>query len=65
MNDRKEQTIAETVQAWEFGLLKFIYDKGIITEDEYLGIRRIVEMQYQLEKSVSYMKNLSILSGYV
>lgn len=50
MNDRKEQTIAESVQAWEFGLLKFIYDKGIITVEEYLGIRRIAEMQYQLEK---------------
>ncbi len=50
MNDRKEQTIAEAVQAWEFGLLKFIYDKSIITVEEYLGIRRIAEMQYQLEK---------------
>lgn len=50
MNDRKEQMIAEAVQAWELGLLKFIYDKDIITEDEYLGIRRIAEEQYALKK---------------
>jgi len=53
MTERKQQTISEAVQAWELGLLRFLYDKGIITEEEYLGIRKIAEMQHQLEKSVS------------
>ena len=50
MTERQQQTVSDAIKAWEIGLLKFLYDKNIITEDEYLGIRRIAEAQYQLEK---------------
>ncbi len=53
MTERKRQTIAEATQIWELGLLRFLYDKGIITEDEFFGIRRIAEEQYEMNKSVS------------
>lgn len=53
MTERKQQTIAEAAQVWELGLLRFLYDKGMITEDEFLGIRQIAEEQYERNKSVS------------
>lgn len=53
MTERKRQSIAEATQIWELGLLRFLYDKGIITEDEFFGIRRIAEEQYEMNKGVS------------
>lgn len=50
MTDRQQQTVAEAVEAWELGLLHFLYDKGIITEEEYLGIRQIAVEHYELKK---------------
>lgn len=46
MNDRKQQTVSDAVHVWELGLLLFLFEKGIISEDEYLGIRQIAEEQH-------------------
>lgn len=53
MTDRKQQLVEEAVQVWELGLLYFLYDKRIITEKEFIGIRGIAEEQFELSKSVS------------
>ena len=49
MTERHQQTVIEAIEAWEIGLLKFLYDKGIITQDEYFGIHKIAKEQYGLK----------------
>lgn len=46
MTDKQQQTIDLAVHFWEIGMLLFLYEKGIITEDEYNGIRRIAIDEY-------------------
>ena len=45
MNEIQKKTAAKAVYFRELGLLRFLYTKGILTENEYLGIRRIAEEQ--------------------
>ena len=45
MNERQQQTISDAVFYWELGLLRFLYSKGILTEQEYNGILAIAEQQ--------------------
>lgn len=49
MTERQKQTVSEAIEMWEIGLLKFLYDKGIITQEEYFGIRKIAKEQYELK----------------
>lgn len=49
MTERQQQTVSEAIETWEIGLLKFLYDKGIITQEEYFGIRKIAKEQYELK----------------
>ena len=50
MTERQQQTVSEAIEVWEIDLLKFLYDKAIITQDEYLGIQEIAEKHYESKK---------------
>ena len=45
MNERQQQTISDAVFYWELGMLRFLYSKEILTEQEYNGILAIAEQQ--------------------
>lgn len=45
MNERQRQTIQNAALIWELGLLRFLYDKGVLTDTEYDGIRLIAKQQ--------------------
>lgn len=43
MNERSKQTSEKAAHFWELGILKFLRNKGFLTEDEYQGIKQIAE----------------------
>lgn len=43
--DKHNQTIIKAIYYRELGLLRFLYEKGILTEEEYHGIRKIAAEQ--------------------
>lgn len=45
MTERQKQTVLDAVFVWEVGLLRFLYEKGILTEEEYAGIYEIATEQ--------------------
>lgn len=45
--------IKNTQYVWEIGLLRFLYQSGIITEQEYKGINRIAKQQTGVKIIVS------------
>lgn len=53
MNEKKAQTIQTAAYYWELGLLRFLYEKGVISEKEYMGIQKIAEEQMRSFLSVS------------
>lgn len=60
--DKRQQTIQKVIYCWEIGLLRFLYEKDVLSEEEYAGILKIVKEQ-QNEKFVSEMINLTDFSG--
>ena len=53
MNEKKAQTIRTAAYYWELGLLRFLYEKGVISEKEYMGIQKIAEKQMSPSLSMS------------
>lgn len=43
--DKRVQITEKAVFLWEIGLLRFMFDKGVLSREEYSGIRRIAEEQ--------------------
>ena len=48
-----KQLIEKASYYRELGLLQFLYEKGILTEDEYHGIRKIAMEQTTAKKVMS------------
>ena len=53
MNEKKAQTIQAATYYWELGLLRFLYEKGVISQKEYVGTQKIAEEQMRSSLSVS------------
>ena len=53
MNEKKAQTIQKAAYYWELGLLRFLYENGVISEKEYMGIQKIAEEQMSPSLSMS------------
>lgn len=53
MTERQKQTVSDAVFVWELGLLRFLYEKGILTEEEYHGIYKIATEQKDKKVFVS------------
>lgn len=45
MTERQKQTVTDAVFVWEVGMLRFLYEKGILTKEEYTGIYKIATEQ--------------------
>lgn len=45
MNECNTRLTKTAIHMWELGLLKFLYMKGILNEEEYNGIRLIAETE--------------------
>lgn len=39
--DKRVQITERAVFLWELGLLRFMFDKGVLSREEYSGIKRI------------------------
>lgn len=46
MNNEKNETVNNTVYIWEFGMLKRLYENGVIDKTEYDGILKIINQNY-------------------
>lgn len=43
--DKRKATVEKACYFWELGLLHFLFEKGVISEEEYTGILKIAEEQ--------------------
>ncbi len=46
MNDAKKEMIQEASEYWELGILQILFDRKLLTEEEYSGIVQIVKKDY-------------------
>lgn len=50
MTERQRRTVSDALFFWETGMLRFLFEKGIISEAEYTGIKAIIETQREQEQ---------------
>lgn len=51
--DKRTLAIEKAAYYWELGLLRFLFEKGILTEKEYSEIRKIADEQACAKSVVS------------
>lgn len=50
MTELQMKTSADAIFFWEIGMLRFLFEKGIISDAEYIGIKTIAENRQEQER---------------
>ncbi|MBR3918363.1 MAG: hypothetical protein IKJ59_06460 [Clostridia bacterium] len=50
MNNDRNETVINAAYIWEIGMLKRLYENGVIDKTEYDGILKIINQNYNKNK---------------
>lgn len=50
MNNERNETVNNAAYIWEIGMIKHLYENGVIDKTEYDGILKIINQNYNKNK---------------